>query len=774
MMAIRGVALMLLAAAVAAKPLSVRWGQDNERLFLTIGMDCKESTFNPMATSFLLRCRPTGTYVNFNLREDIVPEKSSCKTNGRGEQECILLKAVPHTFDRLTAKIGEIPGLKQDWGHFKEEDEGAAAEHPYAKTSDKVVRPMNREALEKAAAEENTVVFADVYYPWCTHCTRQMEDFAAAASVMASDKLIFAKVDAREDRSAIGKYNVTCKAEVPCGVWAFRAGEGGVFIDAKMNKDDMMAYLQSNLDPTLQAMDEKEVVEFLAKHETAAVVVIKGSFLAGPKQTKSYKVAKKAAEFLRGTMRVVMTEKSVQGAPVKSLSLFVNGTLKISLPVSDKENATKLAATLAAHAVPPLDTYTWSKRAGLAKLGVPIMHVFLGEEHAAERETFLALAEKFAGRLISILIPRADTYMMKEFTLPEGKLPAFGIAQGFDPKHDRFAYKGGDFSLEPLTAFVDSVMNGTAKASRKSASAQADWTRGNVKAEVWDTLSARTPEDEALLLILYKPWDESYKKDHVVLERVAQAFSNLEGIVVAHYDMNKNYVNQTAFPASPDSQIFLVQGDAPPEQFKGSVSQKEIFKFLAKRVAAVKKGWEEKVKPRLKQIKDAEAVRKKAEEAEKAAAAVKAESERVELEKKLKSAEKKSLSADGKTVKQVLVEGSGDSPKQGDQVEAHYTGTLLDGTKFDSSRDPGRSPFKFAAGEGQVIQCWDIAFMSMKRGERAVLTCEHEHAYGARGSPPTIPPAATLRFDVELIDFEPKAGKLSGGQHPGEAGKAEL
>ncbi|KAJ1465080.1 hypothetical protein T484DRAFT_1866582 [Baffinella frigidus] len=114
-----------------------------------------------------------------------------------------------------------------------------------------------------------------------------------------------------------------------------------------------------------------------------------------------------------------------------------------------------------------------------------------------------------------------------------------------------------------------------------------------------------------------------YKKDHVVLERVAQAFSNLEGIVVAHYDMNKNYVNQTAFPASPDSQIFLVQGDAPPEQFKGSVSQKEIFKFLAKRVAAVKKGWEEKVKPRLKQIKDAEAVRKKAEEAEKAAAAVK-------------------------------------------------------------------------------------------------------------------------------------------------------
>ncbi|XP_027921388.1 70 kDa peptidyl-prolyl isomerase-like [Vigna unguiculata] len=103
--------------------------------------------------------------------------------------------------------------------------------------------------------------------------------------------------------------------------------------------------------------------------------------------------------------------------------------------------------------------------------------------------------------------------------------------------------------------------------------------------------------------------------------------------------------------------------------------------------------------------------------------------------------------------KKLLKEGEGwDSPNNGDQVEVHYTGTLLDGTQFDSSRDRG-TPFKFNLGQGQVIKGWDEGIKTMKKGETALFTIPPELAYGESGSPPTIPPNATLQFYVELLSW---------------------
>ncbi|KAG2297978.1 hypothetical protein Bca52824_034450 [Brassica carinata] len=80
----------------------------------------------------------------------------------------------------------------------------------------------------------------------------------------------------------------------------------------------------------------------------------------------------------------------------------------------------------------------------------------------------------------------------------------------------------------------------------------------------------------------------------------------------------------------------------------------------------------------------------------------------------------------------------------------HYTSTLLDGTKFDSSRGRG-TPFKFTLGQGQVIKGWDIGIKTMKKGENAVFTVPSALAFGESGLPPTIPAKATLQFDVELL-----------------------
>ncbi|MBX7223967.1 MAG: FKBP-type peptidyl-prolyl cis-trans isomerase [Blastocatellia bacterium] len=96
---------------------------------------------------------------------------------------------------------------------------------------------------------------------------------------------------------------------------------------------------------------------------------------------------------------------------------------------------------------------------------------------------------------------------------------------------------------------------------------------------------------------------------------------------------------------------------------------------------------------------------------------------------------------------------NGRKPVKGDLVLVHYTGTLTDGTKFDSSRDRGK-PIAFPLGEGRVIKGWDEGIAQLGIGDQAVLVIPSDLGYGDRGAGGVIPPKATLVFVVELVDIQ--------------------
>ncbi|KAF8322746.1 peptidyl-prolyl cis-trans isomerase [Clavulina sp. PMI_390] len=89
-------------------------------------------------------------------------------------------------------------------------------------------------------------------------------------------------------------------------------------------------------------------------------------------------------------------------------------------------------------------------------------------------------------------------------------------------------------------------------------------------------------------------------------------------------------------------------------------------------------------------------------------------------------------------------------PQRGDTITIHYVGTLLDGTKFDSSRDR-HVPFITRIGVGSVIRGWDEGIPQLSLGQKVILIVPAEYAYGNRGFGRLVPPNATLKFEIELL-----------------------
>ena len=101
-----------------------------------------------------------------------------------------------------------------------------------------------------------------------------------------------------------------------------------------------------------------------------------------------------------------------------------------------------------------------------------------------------------------------------------------------------------------------------------------------------------------------------------------------------------------------------------------------------------------------------------------------------------------------------LVIGEGAEAQDYNKVVVNYTGTLEDGSVFDSSLNPDREPFTFTLGDGSVIKGWDLGVKGMKVGGKRKLTIPSDLGYGDKGAGNLIPPGATLIFEVDLLEVE--------------------
>jgi len=591
-------------------------------------------------------------------------------------------------------------------------------------------------------------------------------------------------IHAVEDRLAARRLNVTCS--FPCQFYIERHG-GAPFevVEAKGQPDDIIKTLEGHVSPLLtQVATDAEAEAFSKNHAVAALVVLKGGVLSKANKSPEYAAMEEAAKKLRGKVAVMWADKGIGGVKAPGVRMWVNSSTPRE--VSMNANGSVLARNMVAMSWGfDMFNYTWNKRELFDSVQLPVAHVFLDDAAAPDTVAlFQDAAKDSRGELAFVRFSKKDSFMLKDFGLAEDKLPSFGIADHFGASAKRYGMEDsllgpavpreipdatatkpedwndeedGDweaplvpnpefvgerrakrFSKEAVVSFVQDYLNGKLKPSYKSEPEPLrDAPPGKVRDVVYKTLHAQgaAGAEEHTLLLLYQPYAPGKDKDLAAVTKVAEAFENLPLMRMGKMDTTRNHVDTDRFVGFEEhrskSALYLLS-DGKATQYKGGMAQADIFKFLAKNVKAVKENWEGKVKPKLKEIKEraAEAKRQVEEAAAKKKEAMEAEKKRIDA--LLADTEKIDVSKakDGGIIKQIVKAGEGEaSPKAGDKVKAHYTGTLLDGSTFDSSRERGTA-FEFVLGQGQVIPCWDVGMATMKKREHAFLTCTSDNAYG--------------------------------------------
>jgi len=785
-----------------------KWSQDDETIFLRLeGVVCKEESVDVVAALdfFGFSCiDPTKNHQKWTLafspREDIVPDTAKCEPSN-GFYVCSFKKVHRHYFDRLWVPANDEELNKKGKVNWKAMNSVENEDFDgYSSRSIKTLDAKQLEKTHKKANKKQLAVILDVSYPWCTKCANQRETLDAASKKL-SKKALFGYIDARENRKLGRDFDADCTAK--CGVFIFPPGEvNHTFVEIKEDGTSakFLTELEGYLKPAVSYINSAKVLRKMFSEYPGVVV-------------STYKTNENIEELLQNAAKVyrniafVVFNGKLKGLKANGLyGVSQKGKEKIKYDGLDAESnfsvdteGEKLAIWAQRMAIPYFQMFSLEGvielRESFKKSQIPIAKVFADEDNLPEGfdrvnfiNTFKKVAKKYHGK-ISTLYYNADIdrVQMEESGLPDHVYPNLAIYTSYDGQpadNERYAYIKGvvdkDFSEDSIREFYDDFLAGKLTPTYKSKDLEPQtYEKGKVIEISYASLfnrvfgtSKESPGDA--LVLLYKQWSPKKDKYLKMLDHIAHVLQDLD-FTVGHYDSFANYDDRKAWKNENrfwnNAMLYLVQDAsnrepiliAQDEDHDNKFSFSNVLRDLKKHNKQVEDAWDQ-VRSRIPEVREILAEEKAKKEREKEEAVKKTEEEAEKFNQKLQEYPKIDLTPEHSMVsegvlKYTFEEGQGgEAPPKGSTVVAHYTGTLIDGTKFDSSRDRG-TEFEFKLGEGAVIPCWDLAFENMTVGERALLVCKSDFAYGTRGSPPTIPPDSTLRFDVELVAYVTEDGQ---------------
>ena len=506
----------------------------------------------------------------------------------------------------------------------------------------------------------------------------------ALAKALKRD-VMFGYVDAREEPALRRLLKPEC--EHVCRVTVVKRGENISRVEVKSELSKNLKNFQAFVGPLITVVEKKSVFKQLLKANDAVAIAVG---LSAEQQQLYEEAAGRLRGVVRATALSASANVSIMGSvtvPAPGFAVF-RGVDKVpqtvEFPLSS--SGIDLAVLLRSCSYGLLPTYTHEMNHDLELLGLPVARVWV-DDSPNNTKLYEDLALLFRGQLMFVrMVPKDNMHLLVDFGLAK-ELPAFSISRSYLWDSAKFAHDG-PHTLAALSAFCERVLKGEEPEAFKSEPIPKETLQpGAVGKVVWHTLKHVQYEmPEEVLLIFRKSWAMDWNQRQDTLSNLARC-TEPAGLIVAVYDTANNLVNRSVFPtadapgAELDVYLFrtLPDGTRTSTKYgKGTWVRKDLLRFLKAKSAKVQQHWAEVV---AESEKITEEVKLREEEAVKA---------RLAQEELLKILPKREVGPKpGDVTKHIRKEGEGDLPGQGALITAHYTGTLLDGAEFDSSRCVG-------------------------------------------------------------------------------------